>query len=102
MSWFSVSIMMEGCRANGENLWEERIVMISADSSEDARDEASRIGTKNEVSFENSDGMRISWIFSEVCSVFEIGERPSSGTEVFSRYLRASEAQSLLKPFDES
>ena len=101
--WFGASILMRG-EAKGQPtddwLWEENIVLFDADSEEHAGELAAQHGRGHEDSYTAVSGDEIRWVYDRVYSVFEIGERPVSGTEVYSRFLRASEVASLLTPFE--
>lgn len=83
------------------NLWEEQILLIKAASQEDALEAAREIGEKQESAYLNSAGERIEWKFVKVERVCEI-EGMGHGAELFSRFLRGSEAASLLTPFDDT
>lgn len=50
----------------------------------------------------STEGLSKEWRFYDVASVFEIeAERIAHGAELFSRFLRVSEAESLLTRFEE-
>lgn len=81
-------------------LWEDRILLIFADSPESAGMQAETIARKEEHSYENAENNMVSVRFAAIERVCEISEL-SNGSELFSRFLRDSEARSLLQPFDD-
>jgi hypothetical protein len=92
---------------SGEALWEESILLVSADSIEEAQRMAVNLGRNAETTYESASGETIVWKFDCIQSIYAIivgldahGRPSESGTEVFSRYMRASEAFSLLRPID--
>lgn len=103
--WFGVSIFMKGhspARPSSESLWEERVVLIQAISEEEARARAEEIAKESESQYVSGTGELIEWKFATVERAHQIeSEILNSGMEVFSRFLRATEAESLLTPFDE-
>ena len=111
MAWYTASVFLKGdhlSRPQINPLWEERILLIQASSEEEARQEAARIGKDSECEYDVVDGKaghppgRLRWNFHAVESVVGIeGEQLVSGTEVFYRFLRDSEAISLLTPFND-
>ena len=111
MAWYAASVLLKGnhlSRPQVNPLWEEKILMIQASSEEEARHEAARIGKNSECEYDVADGKaghppgRLRWNFQAVERVICIeGQQLVSGTEVFNRFLRDSEAISLLTPFDE-
>jgi hypothetical protein len=63
---------------------------------DEAEREAERIGRKGEHKYRSMTGEEITVSFDRVLAAFEIAERHlTSGTEIFSRSLLASEAESL-------
>jgi Domain of unknown function (DUF4288) len=86
-------------REEEESLWEDSIVLIEAASEEDALDKAKQIGKSAEHDYVSATDEHVSWAFVRVDSVCEIGSSLSPGCELFSRFLRASEARSLLSRF---
>ena len=104
--WFGVSLLLCGetaGRSERDLLWEESIVLVQADSCVEARLSAEGIGKGTEVEYDSASGERIRWTLRNVYRVYEIEEREvlRTGTEVFSRFLRQSEVQSLMTPFNE-
>jgi len=70
-------------------LWEESILLLQANSEEEAREEAVRLGTASGVTFRAVSGERVIWEFVRVTDMHEIlDESLKHGTEVFSRFLR--------------
>jgi hypothetical protein len=101
--WYVANIFSVGrcpSRSPEDELWCEDIVLIQADSSEQAEVIARDSGKSQEVEYESATGDAISWSFVTVGQVVEVGDELKSGEEIFSRHLRASEAQSLLSPLD--
>jgi len=84
-----------------QNLWEESIILIEAISQEDALAKANEIGRCRRVSYATQDGTELVWEFFKVERVFEVTNALEDGAEIFSRFLRNSEVESLLTPFDD-
>ena len=100
--WFTASILYRSKRAkNGsDQLWEESFVLIRASDSDDALEKAKAIGKDGLVEFATVDNDRVRWEFHDVMHIYEVNEdRLEHGTEVFSRFIRESEARSLMIPF---
>jgi Domain of unknown function (DUF4288) len=104
--WYAVNLLFEGVhpyQSEDENLCEESIRVIEADSEETAAHIASESAKRNEVSFKTLGADEVRWRFVRVERVFEVGDGPiASGMELFSRFLRASEVKSLLTPFNDA
>ena len=103
--WFGVSMLIKGqCDGRREEdlLWEERIVLIHGASEEEAISTAKRIGKQSECDYETPEGEVIHWRFHSIERACQIdNDVMGHGVEVFSRFLRDSEAKSLLRPFPE-
>jgi len=92
----------DGETLDEEGLWEESLVLIDATSSAEAEEKAGVIGRARQTSYVAMDGTRVTWTFYTVERVFALLDQPLvHGAEVFSRYLRHAEVQSLLTPFDD-
>ncbi len=104
--WYAVSRLFEGCHLDQPaeaNLWEESIVLVAADSEADARALAEQLGKADECEFTAGTGDLVQWRFRGIESAYAIDESVlGSGTELFSRFLRASEATSLLAPIGDT
>ena len=102
--WYAVSLFFKGLHTppgKMEPKWEESIRLVEASSEEEARDKAQKIGCSEEVSYKTQDGS-LTWKFERVERIYAIDEaKITDGTEVFSRFLRETEALSLLTPFDD-
>ena len=112
MAWYTASVFLKGdhlSRPEVSPLWEEKLLLIQAASEEEARQEAARMGKDSECEYDVADGKsghppgRLRWNFQTVERVISI-ESPQlvSGTEAFYRFLRDSEAISLLTPFSDT
>ncbi len=104
--WFGVSVLL-CAETPGEKeadlLWEESIVLVKGASEDEARLLGEKIGKGMEHEYESVSGAHIRWTFRSICEVYEIQEQKilRTGAEVFSRFLRHSEVQSLMTPFHE-
>ena len=103
--WYSASLFYCGKREGGDHqsaLWEERIIVLRAPGQVEAEKAAIAIGREKPLHYHAMDGTHITWEFRQVERCYEIeSETLEHGTEVLSRFLRASEAESLLRPFDD-
>ena len=103
--WFSASLFFESVHNDNpapNDLWEEQIVLIQANTENDARSKAEEWGKNNCVEYVSATGDRVQWIFRRISSIFELfDDMPRHGCEVFYRFLRATEVKSLLTPFQD-
>src|SRR5207249_9739854 len=103
--WYGVSLLIEGVHVGfprEESLWEDQIVLIRAESEAEAEREGERLGRAGDHEYVSAAGILIRWTFRQVESVCEIdAETLESGTEVFSRFLRTQEVDSMLTPFSD-
>ena len=101
--WFGAAILIRSEAADRlphESLWEESVVLVKADTEDEALAIATAIGRRQELSYSVDGGTQLRWLFDRVARVYAIeSEDLQSGTELFSRFLRASEVESLLTPF---
>lgn len=104
MKWYGASAFFEAQHvppSSVPTLWEEKIFLVQAHSTEEAVELAREVSMRNEVSYEAADGSMAHWKFSKIERINELDfETVASGAEVFSRFLRASEVESLSTPFD--
>lgn len=104
--WFTASLLFKSNIPNepeGQALWEESIVLIRAADEEEARTKAEDIGKHGEHEYLAAAGNQVRWTFERIESIHQIlSEYLEHGTEVYSRFLSASEIESLLSHFSES
>ena len=82
-------------------IWEEVILFISAETESEALSKSTAIGKQESGQSYFSEKGKVVWQFVTVERIVSIGDDAlSDGDELFSRFLRASEAESMLKPFD--
>lgn len=103
--WFSAAILLRSEAADRmpmDSHWEESIVLVKAETEDDALMMATAIGQSREHSYRVEGGVQLRWLFDRVERIYLIeSEDLQSGIELFSRFLRASEVKSLLTPFEE-
>ena len=104
--WYTASVLLAGehqMEPPVPSLWEEVILLIEAGTEEQARSTAETIGRSKAHEYYVTEPKRhvMRWTFGRVDRVCAIEEAMlKSGTELFSRFLRQSEAESLLTPFE--
>lgn len=101
--WFSANLLFSSEHVGQVGvtpLWEERFILLECEDEEAARIKAEFRGKAEEHEYRNGDNHLVRWHFERVERIFLI-ENPKleDGTELFSRFLRDSEARSLLTPF---
>ncbi|MDO4705751.1 MAG: DUF4288 domain-containing protein [Comamonadaceae bacterium] len=103
-SYFSVSILFKSSidgLSNDSSLWEEQIILVRALSEIDAQELAKNYAIRQETSYKNINNSTVEWKFFRIERIIDTGffEIPEEA-EIFSRFLKQSEAKSLLEPFD--
>jgi hypothetical protein len=102
--WFAASLLFKSTHIPTEpkpTIWEESIRLIQANTEAEAHQRADRIGTSCSHTY-NVQGGTVIWQFERVQSIYPIEEDElRDGLELFSRFLKDSEARSLLEPFDD-
>lgn len=105
--WFCVAALSVSEHPDGsvqpqERLWEEDFFLVVADNAGEARAKAEKLARKEEGTYEAANRSSVSWEFKAVSAVYQLDGAPADGAEVFSRFLRDPEVQSLLTPFADS
>src|SRR5438876_745565 len=99
--WFSVSVLSvaeHDDKRPSDALWEEQIFLVDAQHKEEALLKGEEFAKAGRPRYKNADGEVICWKFERVESIHELLEQEvKSGTEVFSRFLRHGQVESLLK-----
>ena len=102
MTMFSVSVFMKiGSKTDIEPLWEERILLVKAESEDDATRKAETYAKSEEHSYSSTQGKKTDVQFDSVDRVYSIEDALEDGAELFSRFLRDSEIKSLKTPFED-
>jgi len=103
--WFSASLLFKANIPNepeAQALWEARIVLIRAADEEQARTKAEEIGKRREHEYLAAAGNPVRWTFERIGSVQQVfGDHLEHGTEVYSRFLSASDVEGLLSHFSD-
>ena len=102
--WFAASLLFKSTHVPTEAkpaIWEESIRLILAATEEEAYEKARRIGNAASHAYD-VEGGTVTWHFQSVERVHHIEDDAlRDGSELFSRFLKDSEVQSLGKPFDD-
>lgn len=104
MKFYSASLLFKGSHSvqatGAEKLWEESIVLIEAPDASSAKVKAEFIGRSRESQYQGEGVDIVSWKFETVERICELESNLKNGSELFSRHLRDSEVQSLLRKFE--
>lgn len=104
--WFTAVLLFEDVVDSvpeSRRYWEERIILVRADTDAEAARIAAEIGARENCSYVAANGDEVRVEFRQVDQVQAlIDDVASHGSVLFSRHLRRSEVDSLLMPFDES
>ncbi|MGH8064116.1 MAG: DUF4288 domain-containing protein [Candidatus Entotheonellia bacterium] len=97
--WFGVSLLYKSSEPldeQGTRLFEERIIVLNAADEAEARKRANEHGPSLEEQYANAEGRWVAWTFERTVEVKAILEdQIADGVEVFSRFLRQDEVDSL-------
>lgn len=100
--YYAVNLMYKSERTDSNApLWEERIILVSAFDETEAESKALKYSKIEEAQFDTVDSTKVSWKFAQIERVYAIDDDLEDGVELFSRFLRNSEAESILTPFED-
>ncbi len=102
--WYSANLLFNSLAGTdalkADGVWEERVILIEASSELEAQALAQQMGRQGEVTYKNVYDETVSWRFDSIERLCEIGvEHPSHGSEIFSRFLKDEEVESLKRGF---
>jgi len=102
--WYTASILFIGEHpAPAEPMWEEQILLLQCMDEAAAKARAEQIARGQEHSYLTVEGGQVKWQFYAVERIYAMDlVVPGDGAQVFSRFLRDSEAKSLLVPFSDN
>ena len=83
-----------------KTVWEETFVLVDAENEEHAREKVSRKASTDQTAYTSTTEDSVVWNFVGSPRV-QYCEELTDGAELFSRFLRNSEAISLLRPFED-
>lgn len=99
--YYSVCLFYKSESSDAETgLFEEQIILVSALDETEAEDKATSFAKLHETEFNTTETTKVVWKFYQIGNVFAIDDKLEDGAELFSRFLRPGEAESLLTPFD--
>lgn len=78
-----------------QQVWEEHLFLVRAYDADHAKSRAEELARRLECSYEAANGSRVTWKFKRISKVHQLEGDPADGAEVFSRFLKDSEARSL-------
>lgn len=100
MNWYAISLLFRSEHSPSISpdleVWEEAIVVVQAESEDVAREKGGRLAREREVSYETMSGDIATWRFERIGGVCAI-ETITDGIEVFTRFLKRSEVESLAR-----
>jgi len=102
---FSIGLLYRSIENNtfsDDDIWEESVIFVFAKNEEEAVRKAEKLGKEREVTYKAASGNMLSWKFIQIEKTFEILDfRMEDGIEIFSRFLKNAEVESILTPFED-
>jgi hypothetical protein len=101
--WFSASLLYRAeheIQTGGQELWEEKVVLVQASDQSAAERIAREIGEQGQHSYSVTDPRPhlLNWRFVAVERVMPTDCEPTHGAEIFSRFISGTTAKELLSP----
>jgi hypothetical protein len=95
--FFAVSVMIESVRSDGtQGAVEEQIYLVEADSPKSAEARGRELGLSACADYSVEGGVQVSMRLRAIERTYPIEGELQDGTELFSRFLRPDEADSIL------
>jgi len=101
--WFTASILFQSEISGDQNspLWEERIILLKADSEPEAKSLAERYGRSAETKYVSATKEEVAWKVESILGLNEVLDSSlDSGAEVFSRFLDSKQVNELKRKPD--
>jgi hypothetical protein len=102
-AWFSVGLLYRadhGREGGSGELWEERVVLVRAETEGAAMDAAASLGKSREAHYKGLTGDRVQWRFEGAWTICELlDDELGVGSEVFWRFMSGKQVKALRKEF---
>jgi hypothetical protein len=97
--WFAVRLIMESVRSDpsdGHKLFEDRILLVKARTSDQARQKATTLAKASGHSYRTATGADVAWKFSDVLDVKSLlDETIEDGSEIYYAFLHQDELDAV-------
>ncbi|PDZ17622.1 S-ribosylhomocysteinase [Bacillus sp. AFS094611] len=81
---------------NQNTLFEESIILVTANSLEEAYELGEKIAMQSEEPYDNVYGEQVTWTFRKVLHVFELDDTPfETGKELYGRFLHVKKNETV-------
>lgn len=81
---------------NHNTLFEESIILVKANSLEDAHELGKKIAMQSEDTYDNMYDEQVTWTFRKVLHVFELDDTPfETGKELYARFLHVKKNKAV-------
>ncbi|EOQ08911.1 hypothetical protein KQ3_04019 [Bacillus cereus B5-2] len=81
---------------NPDTLFEESIILVKANSIEEAHELGEKIAIHSEESYDNMYGEQVTWTFRKILHVFELDDTPfETGKELYARFLHVKKNKTV-------
>ncbi|MFB5251225.1 DUF4288 domain-containing protein [Bacillus cereus] len=81
---------------NHDTLFEESIILVKANSLEDAHELGEKIALQSEDTYDNMYDVQVTWKFRKVLHVFELNDTSfETGTELYARFLHVKKNETV-------
>jgi hypothetical protein len=101
--WYGVRLILEALHpedADGERLFEERIILVRAVSKEEARERGQKFGEAAQMEYTNANGNRVLWVLRQVIDVTPILDKTiGDGCEIYYSFLDEEQVRCLYEAF---
>jgi hypothetical protein len=100
-NWFAARIVLEsvGATSDGdERLFEDRIILLRAESEREAQVKAKAIGRESAHEYDSAAGSHVTWRFKELLDVKPLWlDSIEDGSEVYYAFLREPELDQIRR-----
>jgi hypothetical protein len=93
---YTVSLLFSSKVDNEPGFWEETIVAVQGDSSENAVLRGEELGRRDLPAYPNAEGHLVTWSFVKCVHVSMNNLKCEEGTEVFARFITRELAETMM------
>lgn len=81
---------------NHDTLFEESIILVKANSLEEAHKLGEKLAIQSELTYDNVYEEQVTWKFRKVLHVFELDDKPfETGKELYARFLHVKKNETV-------